>query len=414
MPITVYLRDIMSRIYKTLSIFSLICLFQQQASAQTVLNFDYGSSIYKNGYVDQPYIVVLKDGSWLCTFTTSAKQEGSSGQHIVSTRSFNQGETWTETIQIESPDGPAASWAMPYITPYGRAYVFYSFNGDTITTLNDKPIRNDMLGWYCFKYTDDEGQTWSKRYRLPLRKTMADINNDWKGEVQIFWGIGKPIEHGNYMSFGLTKLGKYMLDFGEGWFFQSDNIQTEKNPEKINWVLLPDGMDGVRNPEFESVQEEFNLVPISGDTLYAVYRTNLGFIAETKSFDNGHTWTLPDKARMFDGSPLKNPRACPRIWKTNKGLYLLWFHNHAGTGYANRNPAWITAGKWKQNRMIWTQAVPLIFSTDTSYQTGRLSYPDLIEQKGYLYISVTNKETGRILKIPKKIIRKLSRDTNKL
>ncbi|MEA1876100.1 MAG: sialidase family protein [Bacteroidota bacterium] len=404
----------MSRNYKTLSIFYLFCLFLQAANAQTNLNFDYGSSIYQNGYVDQPYIVVLNDDSWLCTFTTSAKQEGSSGQHIVSTRSFNQGKTWTDTVQIEPPGGPAASWAMPYLTPYGRVYVFYSFNGDTVTTLNNKPIRNDMLGWYCYKYTDNGGQTWSERYRLPLRTTKADVNNDWKGEVQIFWGIGKPIEHGKYMSFGLTKLGKYMLEYGEGWFFQSNNIQTEKDPHKINWILLPDGMDGVRNPDFGSVQEEFNLVPINGDTLYAVYRTNLGFIAETISFNNGHSWSLPDTARMFDETPLKNPRACPRIWKTKKGLYLLWFHNHAGTGFANRNPGWITAGKWEQNRMIWTKAVPIIYSTDTSYQTGRLSYPDLIEQNGYYYISVTNKETGRILRIPKKNIRKLSRGTNKL
>ncbi len=330
------------------------------ALGQALLNFDDGYSIYKNGYVDQPYIVVLDDNSWLCTFTTSSGIEGSSGQHIVSTRSTDKGKNWSDTVQIEYPSGPAASWVMPYKTPYGRVYVFYSFNGDNITSLNGKNIRNDMLGWYCYKYSDDKGATWSDRYRIPLRKTNADLNNDWKGDVQIFWGIGKPTEYGGGMILAFTKLGKYMLDYGEGWFIQSDNIISERDPEKINWITLPDGMNGVRNPDFGSVQEEFNLAHIDGDTLYSVYRTDLGFIAESKSFDNGHSWSMPGKSQYQDKTELQNPRACPRIWKTKNGLYLIWYHNHGGTGFANRNPGWLAAGKWKNGEMTWTQPVALI------------------------------------------------------
>jgi hypothetical protein len=396
-----------------LSAFLLFC-FPAFSTGQGMLNFDEGYSIFDNGYVDQPYIVVLDDGSWLCTFTTSAASEGSSGQHIVSTRSFDKGKTWTDTVRIETPEGPAASWAMPYKTDYGRVYVFYSYNGDNITSLNGKNIRNDMLGWYCFKYTDDGGEKWSERFRIPMRKTEADLNNDWKGDVQIFWGIGKPIDHEGYMTFAFTKLGKYMLEQGEGWFFQSDNINFEKNQDKINWKLLPMGMKGVRNTGFGSVQEEFNLVHINGDTLYSVYRTDLGFIAETKSFDNGKSWSMPDTARHWDNYPLKNPRACPRIWKTKEGLYLIWFHNHSGTGFANRNPGWVAAGKWEDKGMIWSDPIPLIYSDDKSYETGRLSYPDLIEDGGKYWISVTNKESGRIIPIPGKIIRKLKREINRL
>ncbi len=375
--------------------------------SQKAIDFDKASSIYENGYVDQPYLVVLNDGSWLCTFTTSNKQEGSSGQHIVSTKSNDHGKTWSDPVDIEPADGPAASWAMPYKTPYGRVYVFYSYNGDEVTTLNNKAIRNDMLGWYCYKYTDDGGESWSKRFRLPMRKTTADLNNDWQGDVQIFWGIGKPIKYGKYMTFAFTKIGKYMLDNGEGWFYQSDNIREEKNPEKINWSLLPDGMSGVRNPLFGSVQEEFNLVHINADTLYAVYRTDLGFIAETMSFDNGHSWTLPDKARNIHGKPLKNPRACPRIWQVKKGHYLIWYHNHSGTGFANRNPGWVSGGKWIDGKMLWSDPIPLVYRKDTSYASGRLSYPDLIMQNHKYWLTVTNKEHGRIMRIPSSKLRKL-------
>ena len=380
----------------------LILLFS--CSIQKPLDFDKGSSIYENGYVDQPYVVILQEGSWLCTFTTSAKIEGSSGQHIVSMTSRDKGKSWINPIEIESPTGPTASWAMPYITPYGRVYVFYSFNGGNVKTLNGNSIRNDMLGWYCYKFSDDNGLTWSDRYRIPMRKTNADLKNDWNGDVQIFWGIGKPIDHGNYMTLGFTKLGKYMLDLGEGWFFQSDNIQTERNPDNINWVLLPDGMDGVRHPAYGSVQEEFNLVSITEDTLYSVYRTDLGFIAESSSYNRGKSWTLPDSAHYLSGNPLLNPRACPRIWKIDDNKYLIWYHNHGGTGFADRNPGWIAGGRWIDGEMKWSQPIPIIYRQDKSYERGRLSYPDLVKQDGKFWITVTNKEQGIVIKLPKRKI----------
>ena len=34
--------------------------------------FDSGHRIYSSGYIDQPYVVVLKDGTWVCVFTTGA------------------------------------------------------------------------------------------------------------------------------------------------------------------------------------------------------------------------------------------------------------------------------------------------------------------------------------------------------
>ena len=61
---------------------------------------------------------------------------------------------------------------MPLIMPGGRVYAFYDYNGDRVSTMlgSSKPIRADMLGWYVYKYSDDDGRTWShERYRLPVR-----------------------------------------------------------------------------------------------------------------------------------------------------------------------------------------------------------------------------------------------------
>ena len=131
-------------------------------------NIRTGSVIPDEGYCDQPYVVVTKQGHWLCTFTTGRGREGQGGQHVVASISTDQGKTWSQPpIDIEPADGPEASWVMPLITPEGRVYAFYDYNGDRISTLGEKKnIRADMLGWYVYKYSDDEGRTWSKkRYR---------------------------------------------------------------------------------------------------------------------------------------------------------------------------------------------------------------------------------------------------------
>ena len=87
-----------------------------------------GSVIPSTGYCDQPYVVKLYGGSWLCTMTTGSGDEGESGQHVAATRSLDRGQTWSPLVAIEPPDGPEASWAMPYLTSYGRVYVFYTYN----------------------------------------------------------------------------------------------------------------------------------------------------------------------------------------------------------------------------------------------------------------------------------------------
>ena len=99
---------------------------------------------------------------------------------------------------------------MPLIVPSGRVYAIYTYNGDEVRSLpgSKRQIRSDMLGWYCFKYSDDAGKTWSKRYRIPIRTTAADRGNQWKGEVNIFWGIDKPKVSDQGVTFCFTKLGR--------------------------------------------------------------------------------------------------------------------------------------------------------------------------------------------------------------
>lgn len=389
---------------KFLTILILFCapIFSQGQSDDWRL-ISNGQKIYEHGYCDQPYVVVTADGTWFCTFTTSPGVEGDKIQYIVSTSSSDQGKTWSVPLEIEAASlGVEASWAMPLITDYDRIYVFYTFNGDTIRNLpSGAKMRADTHGWYCYRYTDDKGKTWSERYRLDMRKTACDRENDFSGEVQMFWGIGEPVSKGQDVWFSFTKLGKYFLEEGEGWVYHSDNILTEKEVSKINWQLLPDGDLGIRSSDFGSVQEEFNIQPMNIDNgLYCIYRTTLGQPAHSYSFDKGKSWSEPELINYANGLPLRNPRACPRLWKCKNGKYLLWYHNNGEKGFKNRNPAWVAGGVEKNGKIYWSQPEIFIHGPDRSYETGRFSYPDLVEEEGRYWVSTTQKTTATIHEVP--------------
>lgn len=396
--------------------------------------FQSGFPIPKEGYCDQPYIVVNKDGSWLCTLTTGPGKEGDDGQHIAATISKDQGRTWSPLIDIEPATGPHASWAVPLLTPSGRVYVFYSYRDKVEDSaekfvIDGKPVNSGMMGWYAFKFSDDGGRTWSeKRYRLPLPIAAVDLNNDWKGAVQMFWGIDKPNIVNGSVVFGFTRMGKYMArlpkpplkgpqnddwlrqtpsEKDEGWLFRSDNLFAESDPDKIRWNLLPEGGHGVRSDTFDPIQQEFNMVPLSNGDLYGVYRTAAGCIAVTSSRDAGRTWSEPEALTYSPGGrKLKNSIACPQLWRTANGRYLLWYHNnnfmHRGKlPIASRNTAWLTAGTERDGTIFWSEPELVCYDQDPR---GGVSYPDLVEADGEYFISSTNKTDARVLHLPRKLL----------
>ncbi len=353
---------------------------QKKKQEKDIRNIEnYFGIIPDDQYADQGYVVVAPDGTWVSVLTTGTSTE-LGFKYVVSSYSKTQGKTWSEMQPID-PSFVSTAWAIPYITPSGRIYAFY--------TRNRK---------YCFKYTDDNGKTWSKqRYEIPVRWTNVDDKNDLTDGKQYFWGVSKPFSLKGSMYFSFTKFAKKNMDYGEGWLFKSSNINTEKDPSKIIFEMLPEGLDGIKNPAFGPVQEEHTMVPLSNGDLYMNFRTKNGYIGCSYSRDGGKTWTLPQYATYADGHRIKNSRACPQLFHVANGQYLLWMHNTAKVHYWNyRNPAWVSAGVEEKGIIQWSDPEILLYSNDT---TMKMSYPDMININNSYWFTETQKTICRVHKL---------------
>lgn len=383
-------------------------------------NIRNGLPIPSQAYADQPYIVVNNDGSWLCTLTTGAGSEGGSGQHVVATLSTNQGRVWSALTDIEPGSAPEASWVVPLKVPSGRVYAFYTYNFSDMRSVQTFPsgtsTRVDTLGQYAFRYSDDGGRTWSSnRFHIPIRVTDFDRSNVYGGDVdgdgqvteddpKFFWGVGKPFLHGQTAYLPAAKIrdfGSGFITASEGIVFRSDNLAWQNDPAQLAWLMGPDGESGLRAPS-GSICEETEVVDLSDGSLYAVTRTTTGYVAGYYSRDGGHTWTAPDYARYAPaGRALKNPRANVTIRRFANGNFLLWYHNHSGTDFNDRNPGWLCGGVERDGWIYWSQPEILLYDTDAS---TRISYPDLFEDGGHYYITETQKAAARLHEIDSNLV----------
>lgn len=407
----------------------LLCTTRSNAQ-QDSRNIKTGLIIPDESYSDQPYIVKTNDGAWLCVLTTGESHEGESGQHVISQRSLDQGKTWIDKVDVEPAKGPEASYAVLLKAPSGRIFVFYNHNTDnTRAVKGDNPPYKDGLvkrvdsqGYFVFKYSDDHGKSWSPgRVTIPIRNFDIDRKNPYQGKIQYFWNVGRAFADEKSAYVPIHKVG----GFGEGFFttsegalLQSPDLLTVSDPSKAKWLTLPDGEIGLRTPAHNGgpIAEEQNLVVLSDGSFFCVYRTIDGYPAYTYSRDKGHTWEPPQYMRYADGRLMKHPRAANFVWKCENGKYLYWFHNHGGVfirnhpnrrniAYEDRNPAWVSGGievdSPKGKIIQWSQPEVLLYDDDPLI---RMSYPDLVEDKGNYYITETQKDIARVHQINPKLL----------
>jgi hypothetical protein len=239
-----------------------------------------------------------------------------------------------------------------------------------------------------------------------VREFAIDRENTSGGSIRYFWNVGKAFWHAGKGYVPLHKVGGFGKDFftrSEGCLICIPNLDTERDPSKLNFLTLPDGDAGIRAPLGGGpIAEEHSFTELSDGSLFTVFRTISGHPACAYSRDGGHTWSKPGYVRYPDGRKVKNPRAANFIWRLSGGRYLYWFHNHSGRNYADRNPVWCLAAREIAGQdgcvLEFSQPEILLYADEFAC---RMSYPDCLElSTGELLLTETEKRVARLHRIP--------------
>lgn len=395
------------------------------------------------GYFNyQVQLCMTPVGTWIACWTQGS-YEANPDQRVVVSRSIDQGKTWSWEIVIEAAGEQyqVPAWIVSYVVPStGRVYVFYWYN------INGVALRD--AGDMFFRYSDDDGLTWSRRYPVGIPHTSMDSGE--YGDIH-GWNFGQPRLMANgqvLMTYTKIKRSslfpkRWQLDETNQWKPNPDtdpakkpvneqggspndwctevfileliNILTESNPEKLTFRFLPDGDEGLWVPYPNTNRhfgQEGTLADLSGGRLLCVFRSRQGHPFFSISNDCGNTWSTPEILRLSPGGePFNQPCApCP-ITKLNDGRYVFLFHNTKPeeSGWYPRDPLWISVGREvtgttenaglyfsKPRVIVYNDGVP-----DGPFNDFEIGYPAFYEFAEKRYVSYANKTCQlRINKVP--------------
>lgn len=372
-------------------------------------NIDNGTLIAHADYMDQPYVVVLPNGHWFCAITTGLRSEGDPSQHIVYSVSSDQGRTWSALENLEPAGPPEASWAVPWVSPTGRIYVFYNYNRSNIRHFKDSAnavsIYMDALGPMAYRYSDDEGRTWSaNRLYVSIRKAAIDRRNPFNGDRQLFWMVGYPQFHRGRLYLPFAKIGAIHAGVAqetECFGLTATPVAGWETAESLQWETWPRGESGLTSPIDGPLAEEPTIVFVRSGRMQAFFRTGDGYVGTATSGDEGVRWEQIGYATYRNGRPIKQPRAFCPVVKLSNGKYLLWFHNNSETSLDGRNPVWVSGGVEENTTIAWSQPEILLYDSNPN---SRISYPSWVEQNGHVWVTETQKNTARVHEVDRTLL----------
>ncbi|MBQ8610362.1 MAG: exo-alpha-sialidase [Oscillospiraceae bacterium] len=363
------------------------------------------------GYADQPSIVALSDGTFVCATTTGTGEEGAKGQYVSVMRSTDGGRSWSEGTLVEDPAWESA-YAVLVADRFDRIYCLYNYNLDHYKISEFDCHRLDMGGTYCMRYSDDKGLSWSERILVDVGITALDrqypyFPGDGSKQYRFMWNVARPFIHGDdlYIMVGKPFLGIKKLygnlETSRGVLLVARGIVQDPHAP---FVTLPEGGRELLPRPGDRITEEHCCVRLSDGTLFVTSRTESGYPLVFVSHDDGRSFTDGFLPQHIGGQTVKQPRAANFLWKLKNGRYLYWFHNAGNMGYDFRMPAWCCpafetdtpAGK----ELVYGQPEILFYHTGDRLS---ISYPDLIEHEGRLLITETQKQVARIHTVSRRL-----------
>jgi hypothetical protein len=258
---------------------------------------------------------VTPGGDWLLTWTR-ATHENNPDQHVVVSRSEDRGVTWSgpQVIDGATPAqqaGPErgkyqASWPFFIAAPaHRRIYLFYNKN------IGVTDARDDTTGVLRFRYSEDNGRTWSGPHdHLRIRRGAID-HPDPAMPVNFVTCCQSLTAPDGVPLASLTRWGSgspHLLNVNsEVWFLRFENILAERDPAKLVMTTWPAGDTGLQVPHpfrmNRSVAQEAAAVALPDGRLFTVMRTLQGTLY----------WSMrPNHCRFFRCVTATTARWCTR------------------------------------------------------------------------------------------------------
>jgi hypothetical protein len=364
------------------------------------------------------------DNSLMAVWTQAWKSSKGNINHIMFSRSDDDGITWESPKLIAGPKGrddPShmASWAFPMVSGSGRIYILYNQN-------------QGVKGWILFHtgtmsgvYSDDGGATWSETQSISMPHSPYD---DPEGKIPPEWIVwqrpmrdlsgGYFVGYSHWLHPAVAHL-KQVKDWTEiesvVEFMRFENVDDDPEPRDIQIRYTAWGDEALRvshrdNPCLSVVQEP-SLVRLPDQSLFCVMRTCTGYIWWSQSLDDGESWCNPRPLLYRDfGLPLMNPVGPDPIYQLSDGRYILFYHNNRGgkvAGGSNnatpREPLYASLGEFRPDadQPVWFSPPKLSMATEGIGVDGiQYSLDDPKSGSLSMYSSFTNRNGNDVLWYP--------------
>jgi len=327
---------------------------------------------------NQHFIVrVTPRGTFLAVWT-QASIEAAGAQRVVSARSTDDGETWSDPVEVDGSDDDSesvgmASWGFPVVAPEvgpeggHRVYCFYNKN----VGVDDS--RGDTTGTLRYRYSDDDGESWSEEwFELEIESCAIshpdpDVPESWivfqQPTVLDDGSVLAPFTHWASDAYDVDLETSNMFNrHSEVRFLRFENVREVADPGEVTVTTWPDSAHGLQVPHPDrpgiSVAQEPTAKYLPDGRLICAMRTLQGEVYYALSGDDGRTWDTPRPLCYGpgeDAQPLENPITPAPLYELSDGRLLLVFYNNDGTGHGgtgptdlrrNRTPAWYTVGEY--------------------------------------------------------------------
>lgn len=334
------------------------------------------------------HIIYTPHAGDMLAFWTMGAYESSPDSRTVFSRSRDGGLNWSSPEVMTGTTGPILSgrWGFPVLSRTGRIYYFFNKN------IGLWDVSYSVEGTMHCVYSDDDGYTWKDGGDIPFRRRPGYSHPD--PAVPCAWIVWQPLirdKEGRQIA-AFTRWsslvfypkpvnGRYHFDT-RSELMRFDNIDEGPDPQNLKITWLPDG-DSISVPcpvepeksKGYSLAEEPAAALLPDGRLFTVMRTLTGHIWYTVSENSGESWRPTEILCRYDGGPeMLHPKSpCP-LYRLSDGRYLLFFHNHDGTGYGAhgpqdndaRRPIFMSVGEFRPgaHQPVWFSEPKLLFDTD--------------------------------------------------